>query len=391
MGRLLAKHPLTIFLVVPNDQGVLDTDERTFDKMKKVAFESIDETADESSIGFVVLENYRSTNFSPGVVEFGEYVVGSVRLDMRKVPKAALDKLHDDYLDAEKDKNKENGIEHIAKDRRKELRELAALKLRAKVPPTPKVVDFWWNTKTGLAFLTDKSKVAVDAFIGLFRAAFGPGYELRAVEITNILPNAAEVEVNVGLDMLTWLWGCRSKGSAFLASRVPFTAYIDGKVSIASNHEKMSATCDGGEDTFAEIDAGIKFGKRVSKALIKFEYGEGNEHWCIFELDAKLLPILEVSIPNAKCTPGSDFEGALMQQIGNLEEAFNRLRLLFVCYATQFNPEAIGIGISQPQLMELRDTPDTISGYLNEGDMLISIRDNHYIIKPVLLDEDAAA
>ena len=87
----------------------------------------------------------------------------------------------------------------------------------------------------------------------------------------------------------------------------------------------------------------------------------------------------------------SDFEGALMQQIGNLEEAFNRLRLLFVCYATQFNPEAIGIGISQPQLMELRDTPDTISGYLNESDMLISIRDNHYIIKPVLLDEDAAA
>jgi len=61
MARLFKKHPMSIFLVIPSDQGVLDLGQRTFDRLGKVAFESIDENSMESSVGVVTLEDYRST------------------------------------------------------------------------------------------------------------------------------------------------------------------------------------------------------------------------------------------------------------------------------------------------------------------------------------------
>lgn len=394
MARLFQKGPMTVFMVTKSDQGVLDLGHRTFDRMGKYKFKSIDEGAEESSVGFAVLEDYRSTDFQPGVVEFGDYVVGSVRLDVRKVVKSALDKLHQDMIDAERDKVEagEDGQIVISKARRKELREQAALKLRAKTVPSIKVVDWWWNQTTGLAYLTDKSKGAVEAFISLFNAAFGPAYELCPVELSNILPNADNVELNVPQDFLTWMWGHRSD-SAFLSSGMSFSAYLDTgyDVVVNDNNKKITAKIDDDKDGFTELETAVKLGCRVSKATIRIEHGEENEHWCSFVLDAKMFPLAEVSIPNAKFSPGADFEGALMQQIGTVEEAFAHLRMLLVCYATQHRSETISMGLNPPELAELRDAPDTISKYLEEGQHLLSVRDVHFMTKPPKVPKDEAA
>ena len=391
MARLFKKHPMSIFLVIPSDQGVLDLGQRTFDRLGKVAFESIDDNSMESSVGVVTLEDYRSTEFGPGNVEFGSYVVGAIRIDARKVPKSALDKLFEDMLDTEKAQREadEDGTVHISRDRRTEIREQAALKLRAQVPPTIKVVDFFWNRTTGLAFLTDKSKVAVEAFVAMFNCAFGPAIELRQMDVTDILPGADNSDINTGQDFLTWMWGLRDKNSAFLAGGMAFSAYITDQVEICDNHKTLTAKFD---DDTTEIDTGVKLGLRVSKALIKIEYGEENEHWCTFLLSSGLFPILEVSIPNAKFAPGTEFEGALLQQIGTLEEAFTRLHLLLVCYAVQHRPEVIAKGLSQGELADILEAPDTMSGYLEEGQTLVSVRDVHFITKPFSppVEEEAA-
>jgi hypothetical protein len=379
-------------MAVPSDQGVLDIGQRSFDRMERVGFVSIDDNAEESSTGFVTLEDYRSAEFGPKDVEIGGYIVGSVRIDVRKVPKSALDKLHQDKLDEERARIQEEGLDHVSKARSKELREQAALTLRAKVPPTIKIVDWFWNQTTGVVFLTDKAKGVIEAFVNLFNSAFGPDHELARVEIGNILPNADGVEFNLGQEFLTWLWGLREKNSAFLVGGMHFSAWIDKKVTISNNHKSLEAKFD---DDATEIDLGVRDGLRVSKALIRIEYGEDNERWCTFMLDAGLLPVVEMAIPNTKYTPGSDFAGALLTQIGTIEEAFTRFRLLLISFAVQYRPDVIAPGLTQPQLQEVRETPDTMSQFLEDGQHLLSVREVMFYSKggaiPDALTEDEAA
>lgn len=212
------------------------------------------------------------------------------------------------------------------------------------------------------------------------------------VDITNVLPRAHELEDKIGPDFLTWMWSrLQQENNDYTAGGIPFKAYIDGEVTITSSKEKLTAKAKGGDGTFKEINAGIEAGKRVDSAVLYFEYGEGGEHWAGFKLSANLFPIVEIAIPNAKVRAGEEFDGSLMQQIGTIEEAYARLRLLLVCYATMFKPEAIALGLQPTAINELREMPDMIADHLPEGGVLVSFRNSPCIAKALPPAEEEAA
>jgi hypothetical protein len=330
MARLFKKHPLSVFEIVKSDQGTLIEQQSPCDGLKRMAFYDDPGFLRESIFGAVVLEDYRSTDFNPTNCEFGEHIVWSIRIDTRKVPPAALKLAFDAQMARELVKAKELGKNFISRDRKREIKEQCKLRLLAKVPPAPKVVDCWWNTLTGLAYMTDKSSAAVKAFVAVFDQAFGPHYS--AAEF--IVSGSDTTSIDIGSAMLNGLWSSRQSGKAFGIG--PCMAWLDNEITISSGtSEVRGVSGDSGVDDMEEIAVGIDSGKRVTKAAIIIAKNDGEE-WARVKADTHIFPLLNLSIPTVTHHDEEEFAGALMEQIGNIEEACNLVAQL----ARQFQEAA---------------------------------------------------
>lgn len=322
MGRLFKKHPLTIYRVNTPDQGSLLSGERSYDQLQRVSFETIDDCVIEKTFGVVTIENYRSPWFEPGNTEFGEYVAFSIRIDERKLPGAALRRMVEDAIDDEKEKSKLEGRDFVSRDRKREIVEQIKLKMLSRTVPTPSVADVWWNTKSGMLFLTDRSKAMKEALDDLFVGAFGTVYKLEELE----LGLTAEREM-IGKYFLTWLW---KKGSQIISYHgANGLAFIDDKVHAADAQEVLKAEkVKGKESDFEDIKRAVaEDGKEIIRALIRIEYQEREYE---IETDYNLTPILSLSVPTVTHHDEESFDGAMLSQIGNIEEAFGLFtKLLF--------------------------------------------------------------
>lgn len=315
MGRLFKKHPLTVFRATNSDQHTFFESERSYDRLQQACFRDIGGTTDWISVGAVTIENYRSTDFGPGNVEFGEYVAFSVRVDERKAPTAAVKKAFDDAIEHELELAKAQGKNFISRARKLEIKEQVKLRMTAQMPPAPKVVDVFWNTSSGLVFVTDKSPKVIERVKVVLENAFSPAFSFEHVEM--------ESDLEAMSDVLGRVWEERSAGGMSVAFNGNlYRATVEDKVTISDRYEEIRGSGYEGGAPLDEIAEGIKKGKIITRALIRFE-GETSGLSFEAELSTSSLPnMLSLSIPTVTHHDEEEFAGALMEQMGNVEEAF---------------------------------------------------------------------
>lgn len=359
MGRLFQSHQLTVYQVIPEAQLNLLEVERTYEAIaRRAAFEDIDELPSvEQSIGAVVFEDYRRINFGPGNVEFGEYVVFSIRIDERKIPSAALKKQTEDAIDFELEKVRKEGRNFLSKDRKKEIKDQVKLKLLTRTVPTPKVADVWWNTKTNLLFLTDKSKAFTKALEDIFRAVFGTRFTLEKVEM-----GLDEEKSMIGHDFLTAIWN--QNEFVFAHKGTMATAFISDNITAADAQETIKVSEVGSNAEFDDIKRAVKDGKMIVSAQLTISY-EDTDY--IIDVDSNLTPINKVTLPTVSHFEAEEIDGAMLIQIDRTETAFGLLSSLFKRWKMQDEFEMDDEEFKRRMRAGARQAAEELKGTLPEG------------------------
>lgn len=366
MPGLFAKHPLTVLHVHPGDQHALPINERrAFESLQEYAFQAIDdEPAYRESDGAVVLEDINSIEFGPSNTEFGPYIVFTVRQDVRKADKATVDVRTEARINEEKERT--GGT--VSRDRKKEIREAIAGELAGQAAPKPYSVDVVWNTQTQIVYVTGSTAASIELVTNLFEGAFGPGTYLAQVTLANTLPAVDSLDYSLGRDFLTYLYGLGQDAVEITVGGVTMNVTLEGSLTIESPDKVRIVSNDVGS---SEIRNGIEAGKMVTAATISMTYGEDYSRWAKFEVKDALLPIKCLVLPYAKFKTSDEFAGALTEQIGNTEEAFDMFRRLLVAYALEKAGKAISPGLMPTDVKALRDNPDMIIQYVPEGSWFV--------------------
>lgn len=126
------------------------------DRVASFAFQDIDETYDEYSIGWVSVLNMFDANFEYASYANGDYVTLTLRIDERKVSPAILKK----YVQKEEERiKKEKQIPKIGRNVKAEIKERVKTELVRKAIPVPSVYDLCWNlSDSSLLFFTTNKK-----------------------------------------------------------------------------------------------------------------------------------------------------------------------------------------------------------------------------------------
>lgn len=327
MGNsIFGKHPLTVYRLTKSDQAALPGIEEPVDAgLQRMAFRSIADLVDRRSAGFVTLENPRATAFGPHNTTFGEYHAFSLRIDERKIPPAALKEAIAEACEEELRKRKERDPDappFLSKERKREIRDQCYLRMLAKLPPVPKVVDVVWNHVTGMLYVCEKSENTLKTIENMVLPLAGPGFELHRLQVLDFIPGLDMAsKPGPGCEFLTWLYHRRDVDRAYTFGELVFEAAIEDRIEIGSTGESVKAVAK--SDDFPEIDAGLKAGKRVTRASVRLESGGR-----VFTLDAAavLLPVNVLAGPEVhKPRDMEEFPGAVIEAAGNIEQAVKLL------------------------------------------------------------------
>ena len=153
-------------------------------RLSKNSFEPIDQTAAESSSGWVHIDDPNENTFSvPGAFCRDHYLAFTLRRDQRRVSstlfRSHIEKAEGDFLAANP------GLRHVPKQKREELREAVRGALFAKTLPAPSTYDAVWDTRAGLVSFTSLSPKVLELFEDHFKNTFDG---LRLVMIHPFLP-----------------------------------------------------------------------------------------------------------------------------------------------------------------------------------------------------------
>jgi DNA recombination-dependent growth factor C len=133
-------------------------------------FQSIDETADEQSVGWVSPHDFLDTSMEFAAYALDPYVVLGLRVDRRKVPGSTLNKYW--RLEMDKARSMRDG-RALARHEREELKEKALLRLMTRMPPATGFTEVCWDTARGEVVLYSASKATREIFEDLFHRSFG--------------------------------------------------------------------------------------------------------------------------------------------------------------------------------------------------------------------------
>jgi DNA recombination-dependent growth factor C len=142
------------------------------DRLRRNAFRDIDGTSDERSLGWVSFEDMLDTEWRGEPPQKGAYIAFSLRLDTRRVPPAVLKKHTALAMKAEEARNREQGRKYISRERKKEIREQVALKLKARALPIPAECNVVWNTADNTVFFASVQSKMIEAFQEHFAKSF---------------------------------------------------------------------------------------------------------------------------------------------------------------------------------------------------------------------------
>jgi len=146
-------------------------------RLKDNAFRDIDATTDERAWGWCNIDNMLDMDWADSPPEKGHFLCFSLRLDTRRIPPAVFKKHCMIALASELEQAKAEGKAFISKDRRREIREMVMLRLRARSLPVPAVFDAVWNMQTGRVLFCSTNAKAKTLFEDHFNLSFGLNLE----------------------------------------------------------------------------------------------------------------------------------------------------------------------------------------------------------------------
>ncbi len=275
------------------------------DCLTRHAFQNIEHSAEELSIGWVQLDDLESADFSdPQVFARECFLTFTLRRDRRRVPaglfKAHLERAEQEFLAANP------GLRRVPKPRREELREAVRGALLVKTLPTPTTFDAVWDTEKGILTLATLNGQVIEQFENLFKTTFEglrlvvihPFARAQAVvdgELAETLAGANRASNDtvldliqdnrwLGWDFLRWLVDrTMNSGSQYSVCRPgpsgegqDFVAYINDRLVLEGEGEegRQKVTVAGPQNRFDEVLAALESGKNICEATLYLEKEE---------------------------------------------------------------------------------------------------------------------
>ncbi|KAA0889054.1 recombination-associated protein RdgC [Oryzomonas rubra] len=276
------------------------------EKLSARGFQSIENSAEESSEGWTLVDHPDNADFEvPSDFWRDNYVVFSLRRDQRKVP-AALLKSHAGREEGAFLAQHPN-LRRAPKKKREEIKELVQLRLLTKSLPVPSSVDVVWDQRSGVLTLFSLGTKVLERFEEIFRKTFDgfspvivhpfararmlvEGPMLDKLEAANLAGSdavAAQIRDNqwLGWDFLLWLLqrGVNGEGDfsvsrpGHLGTGERFSAWIDDRIQFQGGSEEGSiqkVSVSGSQDSYLEAISALKGGKRITSATICMEKDE---------------------------------------------------------------------------------------------------------------------
>jgi hypothetical protein len=312
-------------------QGELPKDELHAWASKQLAanrFNPIDQGTEELSLGWVHLDDPKSSDFmTPAVCWREHYLIFTLRRDQRSVPaailKAHLERAQDQYL-------AENpGFSKVPKQKKEDLKEAVRAMLLSQTLPTPATYDAVWDTRTGMLTFSSLSPKVIELFEDLFKktfeglrlAAFHPYARAESVldEGNKVLLKQANqaggdnflelIKENqwLGTDFMLWLmYQTMNEASEYavnqagvLLEKEPFVAYLDDRVVLlgAGENGAQKITVAGPQDRFNEVRSALLNKKQITEATLHLETGD--DHWKM-TLKGELFHFASFKAPSVK-------------------------------------------------------------------------------------------
>jgi hypothetical protein len=275
------------------------------DRLAKNSFEPIDQTAAESSSGWVHIDDPNENTFAvPSAFCRDHYLAFTLRRDQRRVSSTLfrnhIEKAEEDFLAANP------GLRQVPRQKRKELREAVRGALFAKTLPVPSTYDAVWDTRAGIVSFTSLSPRVLELFEDHFKNTFD-GLRLVMIHpfsraqkvVTDALRPTLEkanraatgdvldlIKDNEWLsrDFLLWLlYQTMGEASDYTVNQPgpvqedePFVAYLNDRLILLGGAEgavqKVSIT--GPQDRFSEVRAALQNGKQITEATLYLEKEE---------------------------------------------------------------------------------------------------------------------
>ncbi|MBE9503869.1 MAG: recombination-associated protein RdgC [Proteobacteria bacterium] len=279
------------------------------DRLAENAFKSIDNTAQELSLGWVHVDDMEQGSFdTPRAFWRDNYTVFTLRRDQRKAPsvllKAEMAKAESEFLAANPT------FKRVPKGERDNLRDRVRASLFSRILPSPTTYDALWDRKNGIVTFTSLSPKTVDLFEDLFRKTFvglrlvmihplARGEMVLDDETATLLKQANRASSEdvvslikentwLGMDFMRWLmYKTMEDSSEYEVNRPghfmegePYVAYINDRLILkgASERGVQKISVAGPQDNFSEVRTAVRLGKEITEATIYLEREE-EESW----------------------------------------------------------------------------------------------------------------
>jgi len=346
-----------------------DLGEWAGERLAARGFRSIEQTAEELSVGWVELDDTRESVFAnPTAFWRDHWLVFSLRRDQRKIPpalfKAWQQQAERDFL------SKHPGLQRVPKNKREELKEAVHGALLAKTLPAPAVWDAVWDTRSGLLTIVSLSAKVVDQFEALFKQTF-EGLRLvpvhpyaRAQEVIDPALRGALAQANqagsdavldlirgnrwLGRDFLLWLLYRTMTASGEYAVCRPgtagageaFVAYLNDRLVLVGGGEGgvQKIAVSGPQDSFGEVVTALRGGKEILEAVLYLEKGE---HGWRLNLKGEVFAFASFKAPGVKLEKddltdaASERLAVFYERMALLEEGLQLFDSLFATFLAE--------------------------------------------------------
>ena len=146
------------------------------------------------------------------------------------------------------------------------------------------------------------------------------------------IEKAALLDAVLGQDFLTWLWFKSEKnGWLFhLKDGQEINVYLEQKLSVRGGEgdNAETATVTGPHSEFTEARQGLRFGKRVDKALVRFER-DGNTWFVSLKAQDLSLNALRTPKVETRLEEGDDPDAPLLEKVFLVEQCSNFVEELY--------------------------------------------------------------
>ena len=279
------------------------------DHLAENAFKSIDNSAEESSFGWVHIDDMEQSSFDiPRSFWRDNYSVFTLRRDQRKAPsvllKSEMQRAESEFLAANPT------FKRVPKAERDNLKDMVKASLFSRILPSPTTYDAVWNRKTGVVTFTSLSPKAIELFEDLFKKTF-EGLRLVMIhplmrgemvldeETKALLKKAnktssddvlALIKENswLGMDFMRWLMYKTMEDTSeyevnqagHFMEKESYVAYINDRLVLKGDSERgiQKVSVAGPQDNFSEVRTAVRGGKEITEATIYLEKEE-EEFW----------------------------------------------------------------------------------------------------------------